>query len=71
MKVNGPSPVEFIKVEKQKQTRKNLNAKLIFWNKEITNEYRYAKYLESDTFNKQFKEIDLLGESGFDRLIKA
>ena len=38
--------VSFIKVEKQKQTRKNLKGQLVFWNKETTCDYKFAKYLE-------------------------
>jgi hypothetical protein len=45
-KVGPATLVHFIKVEKQKQTRKNLKGKLVFWNKESTYEYAFAKYLE-------------------------
>ena len=66
--------VSFIKVEKQKATRKNLKGKqLVFWNKETATaqEYRYAKYLDQNRYNLLFQEEKLLAEGAFSRISKA
>lgn len=68
---SGKQAVSFIKIEKHQPTRKNINGKLLFWNKEESYDYRYSKYLEQNRYNRLFDEQGLLGQGGFGKVFKV
>lgn len=43
---NNKQLVSFVSVSKNPLTRKNLKDRLIFWNEEQTDDYKYSQYLE-------------------------
>lgn len=63
--------VNFIRVAKHSPNRRNNNSKLVFWNIERTDQYKFQSYLEQNRFQRLFKEIDILGEGGFGKVYKV
>lgn len=48
-----------------------MKLKLIFCQNDISDDYKFSKYLEQNRYSRLFNEKELLGEGGFGKVYKV